>query len=85
MGKTIDLFKKTGYIKGLFHAKMGMIKDRNGKDLTEAEEMKKRWQEPTEKLYQKDLNDPDNYNSVVTYLKSDILECEVKCVLGSIT
>ena len=64
---------------------MGMIKDRNGKDLTEAEEMKKRWQEHTEKLYQKDLNDPDNYNSVVTYLKSDILECEVKCVLGSIT
>ena len=85
MGKTRDLFKKIGDTKGTFYAKMGTLKDRNGKDLTEAEEMKKRWQEHTEKLYQKDLNDPDNYNSVVTYLKSDILECEVKCVLGSIT
>ena len=85
MGKTSDLFKKTGYIKGIFHAKTGMIKDRNSKDLTEAEEMKKRQQEPTEELYKEDLNDPDNYNSVVTYLKSDILECEVKCILGSIT
>ena len=73
MGKTIDLFKKTGYIKGLFQAKMGMIKDRNGKDLTEAEEMKKRWQEPTEKLYQKDLNDPDNHDSVITHPEPDVL------------
>ena len=66
MGKTRDLFKKIGDIKGTFHAKMGMIKDRNGKDLTEAEEIKKRWQEYTEELYKKSLNDTDNHNSVVT-------------------
>ena len=75
MGKTRDLFKKIGNIKGVFHARMGMIKDRNGKDLTEAEEIKKRWQEYTE-LYKKDLHDPDNHNGVITHLEPDILECE---------
>ena len=77
-----DLFKKTEDIKGTFHARMGMIKDRNGTDLTEAEEIKKRWQEYTE-LYKKGLNDPDNHNGVVPHLESDILECEVKSALGS--
>ena len=77
MGKTRDLFKKTGYIKGTFHARMGMIKNRKSKDLTEAEEIKKGWQEYIE-LYKKGLNDPDNHNDVVTHLESDILECEVK-------
>ena len=84
MGKTSDLFKKTGDIKGIFLAKMGTIKDRNGMDLTEAEDIKKRWQEYTE-LYKKDLNDPDNYNSAITHLEPDMLECEVKWALGSIS
>ena len=78
MGKTRDLYKKIGDSKGMFHAKMGTIKDRNGMDLTEGEEIKKRWQEYTEKLYKKDLNDPDNHNSVITHLEPDILDCEVK-------
>ena len=85
MGKTRDLFKKIGDTKGIFHAKMGSIKDRNGKDLTKAEEIKKRWQEYTEELYKKGLNDLDNHNGMVTHLESDILECEVKWALGSIT
>ena len=85
MGKTRDLFKKTRYTKGIFHAKMSTIKDRNGMDLTEAEDIKKRWQEHTEELYKKDLNDPDNHNGVITHLEPDILECEVKWALGSIT
>ena len=85
MGKTRDLFKKIRDNKGTFHAKMGSIKERNGKDLTEAEDIKKRWQECTEELYKKDLNDPDNHNGVVTQLEPDILECEVKWTLGSIT
>ena len=85
MGKTRDMFKKTGDIKGIFHARMGMIKDRNGMDQTEAEKNKKRWQEHTEELYKKCLNDPDNHDGVVTHLEQDILECEVKWVLGSIT
>jgi len=84
MGKTRDLFKKIGDIKGTFHAKMGIIKDRNDKDLTEAEEIKKRWQEHTEKLYKKDLNDSDNHDGVVTHLEPDILEYEVKWALGNI-
>ena len=83
MGKTRDLFKKIRDTKGIFHAKMGSIKDRNGMDLTEAEDIKKRWQEYTE-LY-KDLHDPDNHNGVTTHLEPDILECEVKWALGSIT
>ena len=83
--KTRDLFKKIRYTKGVFHAKMSTIKDRNGMDLTEAEEIKKRWQEYTEELYKKDLHDPDNHNGVITHLEPDILECEVKWVLGSIT
>ena len=78
MGKTRDLFKKTRCAKGTFHAKIGTIKDRNGMDLTEAEDMKKRWQEYTEELYKKNLNDPDNHDCVVTHLEPDILECEVK-------
>ena len=77
IGKTRDLFKKIRDTKGLFHAKMGSIKDRNGMDLTEAEDIKKRWQEYTE-LYKKDLHDPDNHDGVSTHLESDILECEVK-------
>ena len=85
MGKTRDFFKKTGDIKGTFHARMGTIKDRNSKDLTEAEEIKKRWQEYTEELYKKSLNDPDNHDGVVTCLEQDILESEVKRALGSIT
>ena len=84
MGKTRDLFKKIRDTKGTFDAKMGLIKDRNGMDLTEAEDIKKRWQEYTE-LYKKDLNDPDNHNGVSTNLQPDILECEVKRALGSIT
>ena len=75
MGKTRDLFKKIRDTKETFHAKMGTIKDRNGMDLTEAEDIKKRWQEYTEELYKKDLHDPDNYNGVITYLEPDILEC----------
>ena len=78
MGKTRDLYKKIGDSKGMFHSKMGTIKDRNGMDLTEGEEIKKRWQEYTEKLYKKDLNDPDNHNSAITHLEPDILDCEVK-------
>ena len=84
MGKTKDLFKKIRDTKGTFHAKMGTIKDRNGMDLTEAEEIKKRWQEFTEELYKKDLHDPDNYSGVITPLEPDILKCEVKWALGSI-
>ena len=85
MGKARDMFKKTGDIKGIFHARMGKIKDRNGMDLTEAEEIKKRWQEHTEEIYKKCLNDPDNHDTVVTHLEQDILECEAKWVLGSIS
>ena len=84
MGKTRDLFKKTRDTKGTFHAMMGLIKDRNGMDLTEAEDIKKRWQEYTE-LYKKDLHDPDNHDGVITHLEPDILECEVKWTLGRIT
>ena len=85
MGKTRDLFKKIRDTKGTFHAKMGSIKDRNGMDLIEAEDIKKRWQEYTEELYKKDLNDPDNHDGVITYLEPDILECEVEWALGGIT
>ena len=85
MGKTRDLFKKTRGTKGTFHAKMGTIKDRNGMDLTEAEDIKKRWQEHTEELYKKDLHDSDNHDGVISHLEPDILECEVKWALGSIT
>ena len=85
MGKTRDLFKKMRDTKGTFHAKMGSIKDRNGRDLTEAEDIKKRWQEYTEELYRKDLHDPDNHDGVITHQEPDILECEVKWTLGSIT
>ena len=85
MRKTRDLFKKIRDTKGTFHAKMGSIKDRNGMDLTEAEDVKKRWQEYTEELYKKDLQDPDSHNGVITQLESDILECKVKWALGSIT
>ena len=84
MGKTRELFKKIRDIKGTFHAKMGKIKDRNGMDLTETEDIKKRWQEYTEELYKKDLHDPDNHDGVITHLEPDILECEVKWTLGSI-
>ena len=79
------LFKKIRDTKGIFHAKMGTIKDRNGMDLTEAEDIKKRWQEHTEEPYKKDLHNPDNHNGVITHLEPDILECEVKWALGSIT
>ena len=85
MEKTRDLFKKIRDTKGTFHVKMGAIKDKNGMDLTEAEDIKKRWQEYTEELYKKDFHDPDNHNGVITHLEPDILECEVKWVLGSIT
>ena len=85
MGKTRELFKKIRDTKGAFHAKMGSIKDRNGRDLTEAEDINKRWQEYTEELYKKDLHDPDNYDGVITYLEPDIMECKVKWALGSIT
>ena len=85
MGKTRDYFKKIGDAKGMFHAMMGMIKDRNSNDLTEAEEIKKRWQEYTEELYIKSLNDPDNHDGVITHLESGILECEIKLALGRIT
>ncbi|MGJ8505850.1 hypothetical protein, partial [Glaesserella parasuis] len=85
MGKTRDLFKKIRDTKGAFPAKMGSIKDRNGMDLTEAEDIKKRWQEYTEELYRKGLNDPDNHDGVITHLEPDILECEVKWALESIT
>ena len=85
MVKARDLFKEIRDIKGIFHAKMGTKKDRNGMDLTEAEDIKKRWQEYTEELYKKDLHDPGNHNGVITHLEPDILECELKWALGSIT
>ena len=85
MGKTRDIFKKIRDTKGTFHAKMGSIKDRNGRDLTEPEDIKRRWQEYTEELYKKDLHDPDNHDGVITHLEPDFLECEVKWALGSIT
>ena len=85
MGKTRDLFQKIRDTKGTFHAKMGSIKDKNGMDLTEAEDIKKRWQEYTEELYKKDLHEQDNHDGVITHLEPDILECEVKWALGSIT
>ena len=85
MGKTRDLFKKIRDTKGTFHTKMGSIKDRNGVDLTETEDITKRWQEYTEDLYKKDLHDPDNHHGMITHLEPDILECEVKWALGSIT
>ena len=85
MGKTRGLFKTIRAIKGTFHAKMGTINDRNGMDLTEAEDIKKRWQKYTEELYKKDLHDSDNHDSVITHLEPDILECEIKWILGSIT
>ena len=85
MGKTRDLFKKIRDTKRTFHAKMGLIKERNGMDLTEVEDIKKRWQEDTEELYKKDLHDPDNHDGVITHLEPDILECELKWALESIT
>ena len=86
MGKSRDLFKKIRDTKGIFHAKMGSIKDRNGIDLTEKGDIKKRrWQEYAEELYKKDLHEPDNHDGVITHLEPDILECEVKWALGSIT
>ena len=85
MGKTRNLFKKIRDSKAIFHAKMGSIKDRNCMDLTEAEDIKKRWQEYTEELYKKDLHHPDNHDGVITHLEPDILECEIKWALGSIT
>ena len=85
MGKTRDLFKKIRDTKGTFHAKVGTIKDKNGMDQTEAEDMKKRWQEYTEELYKKDLHDQENHDGMITHLEPDILECEVKWALGSIT
>ena len=85
MGKSRDLFKKIRYTKEIFHATMGTIKDRNGMDLTEVEDSKKRWQEYTEELHKKDLHDPDNHDGVITFLEPDILECEVEWALGSIT
>ena len=85
MGKTRDCFKRIRNTKGTYHAKMGTIKDRNGMDLTEAEDIEKSWQEYTEELYKKDLHDPDNHDSVITHLEPDILECKVKWALGSIT
>ena len=85
MGKTRDHFKKIGDTKGTFHAKMGSIKYRNGMDLTEAEDIKKKWQEYTEELYKKDHHDPDNHDGVITHLDPDILECKVKWALENIT
>ena len=85
MGKTRDLFKKIRDTKGIFHAKMGSIKDRNGMDLTETEDIKKMWQEYTEELYKKEIHKPDNHNGVITPVEPNILECEVKWALGSIT
>ena len=84
MGKTRDLFKKIRDTKGTFHTKMSIIKDRNGMDLTEAGDIKKRWQEYTEVLYKQDLHDPDNHGGVITHLEPDILECKVKWALGCI-
>ena len=85
MGKTRDLFKKIRDTKGTFHAKMSTTKDRNGMDLTEAEDIKNRWQEFTEELYKKDLHNPDNHEGMIIHLESDILECKIKWALGSIT
>ena len=85
IGKTRDLFKKIRDTKGTFHAKTGTIKDRTGMDLTEADDIKRRWQDYTEELYKKDLHNPDNHNGVITHLEPDILECEGKWALGSIT
>ena len=85
MGKTRDLFNKIRDIKGTFYAKMGSIKARNGTDLTEAEDIKKRWQEYTEELYKKELHNPDNNDGMITHLEPDILECKVRWALGSIT
>ena len=85
MGKTRDLFKKIRDTKGTFHAKRGLVKDKYCKDLTEAEDIKKRWQGYTEELYKKDLPDPDNHDGVIIHLEPDILECKVKWALGSIT
>ena len=85
MGKTRDLFKKIRDTKGTFHAKMGTIKDRNGMDLTEPDDIKERWQEYREELYKRDLNDWDNHNGVITHLEPDILDCEVKWALGNFT
>ena len=85
MGKTRDLFKKIRATKGTFHAEMSLIKDRDAVDLTESEDIKKRWQEYTEELYNKELHDPDNHDGVITHLEPDILEYEVKWALGSIT
>ena len=85
MGKTRDIFKKIKDTKGTFHAKMDTIKERNGMDLIEAENIKKRWKEYTEELYKKDIHDPDNHDAVITHLEPDTLECEVKWALGSIT
>ena len=85
MGKTRDLFKRIRDSKGTIHAKMGSIKERNGRDQTEAEDIKKRWQEYTEELYKKDLHDPDNHEGGISHLESDILKCEVKWALESIT
>ena len=85
MGKTRDIFKKIRDTKGTFHAKMGSIKDRNGMDLTGAEDIKKRWQEYTGELYKKDLHDPDNHDGVITFLEPDVMECEIKWALRSIT
>ena len=84
IGKARDLLKKIRDTKEIFHAKMGLIKDRNSMDLTEAEDIKKRWQEYTEELYKKDLHNPDNHDGVIIHLERDILECEVKCALGNI-
>ena len=85
MGKTRDLFKKIRDTKGTFHVKMGSVKDRNGMNLTEAGDIKQRWKEYTEEIYKKYLYDPDNHDGVITHLEPDILECEVKWALGSIT
>ena len=85
MGKTRDLFKKIRDTKGTFHAKMGSIRDRTGMDLTKVEDIKKRWQECTEELYKKELHDPDNHDGMITHLEPDILECEVRWALESIT
>ena len=85
MGKTRGLFKKIRHTKGIFHAKMGTVKDRNGMNLTEVEDVEKRWQEYKEELYKKDLHGPDNHDGVITHLEPDLLECEVKWALGSIT
>ena len=85
MGKTRDLFKKITDIKGIFHAKMGSIRDRNGMDVTEAEDIKKRYQEYTEEMYKEDLHDPNDHNGVITHLEPDILDCGLRWALGSIT